>query len=257
MIRNFRPAAGFQDRDQSEKTTSTTRAAPVTSANVYRCGSTDILGKETYSADDNYVDGDQIVFHHAGLILDLRSPTERNYDDAQRWMENATTITTDNDNNDTINNASFRIIKKWFGHVVKERDDVSWQVFFGGDGSGATYHWHDAAFNMLYVGVKEWKIAPPLYRGWSGMPALLASKALDMNIVTTDSLNSNSNNIRTGITQHIPTLRCVQKPGDLFFIPNSWGHMTINHGFTIGAAAIMPDYYQKDGTSSFRNGGEE
>jgi len=164
---------------------------------------------------------------------------------------------TNNNDNDTINNASFRIIKKWFGHVVKERDDVSWQVFFGGDGSGATYHWHDAAFNMLYVGVKEWKIAPPLYRGWSGMPALLASKALDMNIVTTDSLNSNSNNIRTGITQHIPTLRCVQKPGDLFFIPNSWGHMTINHGFTIGAAAIMPDYYQKDGTSSFRNGGEE
>jgi len=58
-------------------------------------------------------------------------------------------------------------------------------------------------------------------------------------------------------TAHIPTLRCIQKPGDLFYIPNSWGHMTINHGFTIGAAALLDDYYQMDGAESLRIGKEE
>ena len=104
---------------------------------------------------------------------------------------------------------------------------------------------------MLYVGTKEWKIAPPLYRGWSGMPALLAAQALDQNVVVTPPA-SNSTSTSTPIPHHIPTLSCIQQPGDLFFIPNAWGHMTINHGFTIGAAAIMPDYFQKDGSDTYR-----
>ena len=44
---------------------------------------------------------------------------------------------------------------------------------------GATYHWHAAAFNILYVGIKEWRIASPIYRGWTGMSALQAAKQLD------------------------------------------------------------------------------
>ena len=44
---------------------------------------------------------------------------------------------------------------------------------------GATYHWHAAAFNILYVGIKEWRIASPIYRGWTGMGALQAAKQLN------------------------------------------------------------------------------
>ncbi|OEU09275.1 hypothetical protein FRACYDRAFT_248612 [Fragilariopsis cylindrus CCMP1102] len=58
----------------------------------------------------------------------------------------------------------FRTIKNWFP-LVENREDLTWQVFFGGDASGATYHWHEAAFNILYVGTKQWKIGPPLYKG--------------------------------------------------------------------------------------------
>lgn len=127
----------------------------------------------------------------------------------------------------------FRSIQQLFG-LVKDRDDLVWQVFFGGDGSGATFHWHEAAFNILYVGVKEWKIAPPLYRGTTGMTAQHVSAALDPKI----------------------SLTCVQQPGDMFYIPNHWGHSTLNHGFTIGAAAIVQDYYQNGG-ASFRGEVEE
>lgn len=37
----------------------------------------------------------------------------------------------------------FRKITEWFD--LKQ----SWQIFFGSDGSGATLHWHAAAFNIL------------------------------------------------------------------------------------------------------------
>jgi len=120
----------------------------------------------------------------------------------------------------------FRTIQKWFPHV-KEVHHAVWQVFFGGDGSGATYHWHEAAFNILYVGTKEWTIGPPLYRGTTGMSAQKVSEKLDNKI----------------------TYTCVQQPGDLFYIPDFWGHSTLNHGFTIGAAAIVQDFYQSGGST--------
>jgi len=126
--------------------------------------------------------------------------------------------------------ASFRNIQRWFGHTIESRDDAGFQIFFGGDKSGATYHWHSAAFNCLYVGIKEWRIAPPLYRGWSGAPSRKVAEQLDST----------------------KTLRCVQKPGDMFYIPNDWGHMTINHGFTIGAAAIVKEKYQMGGSENLR-----
>jgi hypothetical protein len=122
----------------------------------------------------------------------------------------------------------FRSIQKYFKNV-QGQNELVWQVFFGGDGSGATYHWHEAAFNILYVGIKEWKIAPPLYRGTTGMTAQKVKKTLDDKIA----------------------LSCIQQPGDLIYIPNFWGHSTINHGFTIGAAAIVEEWFQ-NGATSFR-----
>jgi hypothetical protein len=123
----------------------------------------------------------------------------------------------------------FRTIKNWFP-LVETRRDLTWQVFFGGDLSGATYHWHEAAFNILYVGIKQWKIGPPLYRGITGMPAEKVSEVLDEKM----------------------TLTCVQQPGDMLYIPNFWGHSTLNHGFTIGAAAIIGDYYYQMGGGTLR-----
>lgn len=111
----------------------------------------------------------------------------------------------------------FRKIKEWFD--LKQ----GWQIFFGSDGSGATLHWHAAAFNILYVGVKEWHITPPLYRGFSGMTA---------------------QSVKKRIADEPHSMKCTQMPGDLIYIPDHWGHMTINHGFGIGVAAIVPQRHR-------------
>ncbi|KAL7545983.1 hypothetical protein ACHAWF_013898 [Thalassiosira exigua] len=119
----------------------------------------------------------------------------------------------------------WRKISEWFGEVNTDfaEDGMAWQIFLGSDGSGATFHWHKLAINALYVGVKEWVLAPPAYRGFTGMQARDARPLLDEDFI----------------------VRCTQYPGDVIFFPNHWGHLTINHGFTIGAAVILKDDYQR------------
>jgi hypothetical protein len=109
-IRNFRPASGFsialEDDDETDdksavvSSSSAAAARLQASSTVYRCGSTDVLGREdnisgssssSSSSSFTTTDVDQIVFQHAGLIIDLRSPAERNEKDAQRWMNDSAT----------------------------------------------------------------------------------------------------------------------------------------------------------------------
>ena len=82
LVRNFRPAAGLADR-------------------IFRCGHTDHLAQifinssntdSTSSSFDHIHDTDSpeyILLNHVGLILDLRSPTERNETNAKTWMSHA------------------------------------------------------------------------------------------------------------------------------------------------------------------------
>lgn len=122
--------------------------------------------------------------------------------------------------------SGWRKMEEWFGPRGEYGDQMAWQVFFGGDGSGATFHWHGAAFNNLYVGTKQWRITPPYYRGFTGMPAKDAKKYLDEK-------------------ERDVTMGCVQHAGDMMYIPESWGHLTLTHGFTIGSAVIMPKEYHR------------
>ena len=123
----------------------------------------------------------------------------------------------------------WRFLSRWFRRDVEGdgSHEPGWQVFFGGHGSGATLHWHRAALNTLYVGEKEWILTPPRYRGYTGMPAGEAAKLILEN-------------------HKDVALRCTQGPGDILFVPNYWGHLTLNRGFAIGAATILPTKFQEE-----------
>ena len=72
----------------------------------------------------------------------------------------------------THKRSSFRSVKRWFGDYKynsksNNKDDeindnnnfnnkaLSWQVFMGGDGSGATYHWHEGTYvHILFVSLE-------------------------------------------------------------------------------------------------------
>jgi Tyrosine phosphatase family len=74
-IQNFRNAAGI--------------------GNIFRCASPDVLGEKLIIYGDNgnleeHIDGhDRFVLDQAHLVLDLRSPTERNEVQSKVWMNHA------------------------------------------------------------------------------------------------------------------------------------------------------------------------
>jgi len=95
---------------------------------------------------------------------------------------------------------------------------MSKQYFWGGDRSGAALHYHVAAFNVLFIGEKEWYVTPPY----------LAARA---GIATYELFD------RSGVSMdHV--FRCSQYAGDLVLLPDGWGHATLNHGFGAGIGVL-------------------
>jgi hypothetical protein len=144
-IRNFRPASGFiialdTETDDKSFAVSSSAAARLLST-VYRCGSTDVLGEEEETNDtpralsSSFAD-DQIVYQHAGLIIDLRSPAERNDVDAERWMNHCSavgsarrrrpihvfTIPIDNDDEEDYSSSSSMIISELHEKIFDDDD---------------------------------------------------------------------------------------------------------------------------------------
>jgi hypothetical protein len=80
------------------------------------------------------------------------------------------------------------------------------QLSIGGANSGATYHWHQAAWNALLVGgTRRWHFLRPRDTAHSRIPARDQPAG-----------------------EH--ELTCVQEVGDVVYIPSSWGHRTVNEG---------------------------
>lgn len=81
------------------------------------------------------------------------------------------------------------------------------QLFSGGSGSGAAFHFHNAAYNVLFFGTKHWLLTPPRYAGVSG-------------IKTTEWEQQHApKQLPAGLP-----LRCTQGPGDMLLLPPLWGH---------------------------------
>jgi len=119
------------------------------------------------------------------------------------------------DGNPFYPTGGWRILGEMFGDNYEE-SDPDFYLFIGGDEAGPSFHWHRAAFNILDVGLKQWRITPPLHKGITAMHSNKAQHLLDE-----DTL-----------------LRCTQTPGDMVYLPDDWGHLVVNSGFTIGTATI-------------------
>ena len=83
------------------------------------------------------------------------------------------------------------------------------QFYLGGAGAGAQPHWHEAAWNWLVRGRKQWLMWPPETATYAQRhPTLAIDGAID-----------------EGGSQ---PLSCIQQPGDVVLVPPWWGHATIN-----------------------------
>ncbi len=109
----------------------------------------------------------------------------------------------------------WRILGELFGDNYKD-SKPDFYLFIGGDESGPSFHAHKDAFNILYVGLKQWRIVPPLYKGITAIHSNRAQHMLNKDAI----------------------LRCTQGSGDMIYLPDQWGHLIVSSGFTIGTATI-------------------
>ena len=98
---------------------------------------------------------------------------------------------------------------------------VNKQFYMGGPRTGAPFHFHHDAVNVLLFGAKRWFLQPPAHATYSIEPPLDWFKRQSL---------SNE------IYEYRHKYECVQHDGDVIFIPESWGHATLNVQASVGVA---------------------
>ncbi|XP_065843159.1 jmjC domain-containing protein 8-like isoform X2 [Oscarella lobularis] len=100
--------------------------------------------------------------------------------------------------------------------VWKDRDQYH-QFILGAPGSGAPFHFHCPAVNVVIYGRKRWFLYPPGLSHYS-------------KIHPQHWLANTYPNAKEGL------IECTQHPGDLLFVPSRWSHSVLNVDEVTGIA---------------------
>ena len=84
------------------------------------------------------------------------------------------------------------------------------QFSVGSQGTGAPWHWHRDAFNLLLKGKKHWRLRPP---------SLAAVACGEASIEEEEAAFGDAS-----------CLEVVQEAGDMVYVPRHWGHDVTNEG---------------------------
>lgn len=92
------------------------------------------------------------------------------------------------------------------------------QFYLGGPGSGSPIHWHNNALNYNVYGTKLWTLFPPPSAIYSRLHTQVDSNKY-ARLVAGDGV-----------------LHCIQRTGDVMFVPEGWGHGVLNLEVSVGYA---------------------
>ena len=99
----------------------------------------------------------------------------------------------------------------------------NYQFMIAPKGTGASPHFHNSGLNVLFTGSKIWKF-------WSPFLSFYSTQNVDEWFTNTRDKRLNN---EEGV------LTCVQRPGDLLFVPNMWGHAVLSlEDYSIGFAHL-------------------
>jgi hypothetical protein len=115
---------------------------------------------------------------------------------------------------------------------VFRKESADRQIIAGPPLSGAMMHFHGAAVNMLFVGVKLWVFFPPAYASFIDAHAADFWSAYFLPNYGPDS----NKNVTTAAALPPWSMVAVQGPGDLIFVPHHVGHAVLNLADTFALA---------------------
>ena len=112
--------------------------------------------------------------------------------------------------------------------------------------SGAHFHFHGSAWNGLVFGLKLWVLVPPHAAFCAALHPLqwIVEFTNDFNAFgsrrdstsSTSSGGSGNTTGTTGTTGNTLPLLVLQRPGEIVFVPEGWGHAVLNLADSIGVA---------------------
>ena len=121
-------------------------------------------------------------------------------------------------------------------------------LFVGPRRSGISLHYHKAAWNALLFGRKLWVLSPPRHSRFRRHE--FAAHSFEQRGWLEEAAQRARANVR-GAASHPPaadelanaTIRryCVQREGDVIFVPAGWGHSTLNLEESVGVANFFLD----------------
>ena len=115
-----------------------------------------------------------------------------------------------------------RLTDEVFGALGVENREIAYPTYparvqfaIGGPLTGAPLHFHGSAFNFALAGTKRWFLLPPESAVFSNMPIARWLGRADLRPPPA-----------TGGVGALST--CVQRAGDLLFVPRGWTHGVLN-----------------------------
>merc|ERR1712196_709629 len=110
-------------------------------------------------------------------------------------------------------------------------DEISWIFALGKDGQGIPFHSHHDSFAMQCYGIKRWAVY-----------------GLGQMTPTTWVVNENFarwlQKRRGGDLFKPPTWECIQKPGDLYYVPEGFWHATMSIGDSVAIVGQASEYHR-------------
>jgi oxalate decarboxylase/phosphoglucose isomerase-like protein (cupin superfamily) len=121
-------------------------------------------------------------------------------------------------------------------NTTAEKPIYRYFLSVGGKGSGVHLHHHSDGWSYLFEGEKRWFVRSPYT-----LPRITHMGFMRMRYWLSDGVYPKLTFGKKTNDQQM--LECVQYPGDLIYVPESWWHGTINEGkpITLSVAAQLVD----------------
>eukprot|EP01050_Picozoa_sp_SAG11_P016388 SAG11_NODE_2232_length_3656_cov_3.028957_4_plen_491_part_00 len=111
----------------------------------------------------------------------------------------------------------------------------SWHMLsVGGPNSGLPWHLHGQTWIALLSGRKRWFVTPP-----EGLPGReeMRGQPLQMAAAWAAATYPRMLEAQKAAGGVLPLRECVQRPGELFYLPTGWNHLTLNLETTVAVGA--------------------
>jgi hypothetical protein len=114
--------------------------------------------------------------------------------------------------------------------VSKDMFRQTAQFYYGRHGSGAPFHFHGNALNVLLTGSKQWLLTDPAHAMYSRIHPQLWSSTMEQ--LRHKKTKSGSKRF----------YKCTQPENSLMFVPKGWSHAVLNDGVDVPTVGVAVEF---------------